>query len=628
MKRDLAVVAAVAALVPLVWLLLGWRGELLGAHDSTLYFLLLEHRGAAYQPAVLGGVATAGVYGAPPFLPIGSVAAFNVAVLETQVLHGVLGAFAALDLARLLGGSPRPRSHAIPLALALAFAPVLGWRLSYGHLNLVWATFLVTAPLALIVSARVRPSRLTQALALLALVHTFRSHGFQVMLYTAVFGGPLLVAVALHRAPRRDALRALSASALVIALALLLSLPALSAMLRYSLGPDATRRAGDASGFAYLTGTSRDVLASLTWTPWASVRAPQLLHDTHYPLGAPLLLLAWFPLRRAPLVAAALLFAFVGAVLFATDVRPVSSLFLLFPPMGAFRVPLRALLVFATALPIVAVASLYARRMRFDLRIVTALLAVGSVLSFREKLLPFPTRAALVDEPRELGAVVRAHASDLATPLDRVSLQLSSPLYGPNTAWAAGLSSIDGYGYPARRFVALAAAVSGVPYDPRHTILVFDPRTRAFAIMGQLYNVRALVGPGGVVTRPGATAGAAWFSARTERVASFAELARVLHANAPKLSSAAHDVAWLVGDDGPTNAFACEGAVESVTGEGRVSVSVTTRTECVLTLATNYLATASVRIDGRAARTFPTYGALLGVLVPASAREIVLESSR
>lgn len=629
LKRDLLVLAAVAAAVPLIWIaFLGFRGGLLGSHDATLYYLflsdLVERR--VFEPAVLGGVAPIGVYGAPPFVgAFGPVFGINAAIVLTQVLHGVLGAFAALDLAALFRSerTRRPSGLAIVAGVMLAFTPVLGMRLSYGHFNLVWGTFALTAPLALI--AAVRSSRLTLVtlgLATLALVHTFRSHGFQTILASALFGGPLLLAVALHRASRKEALRSLAVAKLVALSALLLSLPALVPMLRHALGPDTTRTAGDLSAYQLGVASSRDLWSSLPWTPSIASRGP--VHESQYAFGPPLLLLALLPIRRARAVFAALLFMFVVPALFALDVRPISTAVSALPFIAAFRFPGRALLPFAMVLPIFALAAVFTRKPRVALA-ATSILGLGAIVGFGARLLPFITSEEL-EQPRALGRDIRARAPELTSPLDRVNLVGELPAFGPNTAWASGLSSLNGYGYPTRRFLALGSALTDQPFRPLENLLRFDPRSRASVVLGQLFNVRVVATPGTngtTVTRPGETAGRAWFSARIERVATLDELRRVLLINAPTLARTAHQVMWLVGNDGPMLSVPpeCEGArVEDVTVNDAIHVRVVTPADCPLTLAMNHL-------DGLTANgqpMFPSYGTLAAAIVPKGTTELVI----
>lgn len=706
--RDLALVIATAALVPLVWLVaLGWRGELLSNHDATLYFLLLrdlvknggDWRAISVAPGALGGVALTGVYGAAPAFIVGArvtrsaLASFDLAVIVTQVCFGVLGAVASLDLAALLRRerSTRPLSLAVPTAIAFAFLPVLGVRLSYGHLNLAWGLFALLAPLAMVAAHRAgRTTVVLLLVAFVALSHTFQSHGFQTILYAVLFGWPIVVAIASHQAHRREALVACLVPVVVALLALAVSWPKLDAMLSYALGPDATRTAGDTRGFRWLLAQPRDWLSSVAWSPQliGSGRPRQLDHETHYAFGPLLALLALVPLRRARGLTAALAWAFFLPLLVSMDVPPFSTSFVKLPVVAAFRVPARAILPFAIALPVVTFAAIVAardrlprrralrwlplvvapllaaplppwvrellgwtiaigvviairRRLPFTRVGAVALLAALSIAAFGERLLPFVSADVLVRQPAALRAEVLARAPELALPLTRASVQLSIGPFGLNTATAADLSSLDGYGYPTKRFVRLVAAAAGVPYDALQTSVFLDPRREEAHLLGRLYDVRAIVVPlppgdrrGAIfVVKPGPTAGPAWFSGRLERVASFEALVARLRA-ATALDKALHESAWIVADDPATSPVApvaggCDDArvldVQAAPGNPRVRLRVQTRGTCPLTVAVNHLSTHRARAGDRPIETFPIYGALTGLLVPAGATEVELD---
>ena len=77
----------------------------------------------------------------------------------------------------------------------------------------------------------------------------------------------------------------------------------------------------------------------------------------------------------------------------------------------------------------------------------------------------------------------------------------------------------------------------------------------------------------------------------------------------------------------------CAGASVTVVRarrDGRFEVSVDAPADCPLTLATNYAESLQARVlvrgEWRDARTFPAYGALLGVWVPGGSSEVVVTS--
>ena len=155
-------------------------------------------------------------------------------------------------------------------------------------------------------------------------------------------------------------------------------------MLRFATGSDGTRTATDVSAYRYLLGTARDAVGSLLWSPIASDRPRELLHETHYAFGAIFLVLV--PYRRAPSIAGALVFALVLPLLYALDVAPISTALLKLPLMGAFRVPMRSLIPFAIMLPIVALANVHGGRGKLPLFLAPLL---GSVVIAAMVGMPF-----------------------------------------------------------------------------------------------------------------------------------------------------------------------------------------------------------------------------------------------
>jgi hypothetical protein len=291
---------------------------------------------------------------------------------------------------------------------------------------------------------------------------------------------------------------------------------------------------------------------------------------------------------------------------------------------------------------------------------VTAVLALagGALGAFGERLLtPFHDTEALLSEARALGTAAAAAHPDLRDPLVRVSIGAELPELGANTAFAAGLSSLDGYFFPSRRLIALVAALRHQPYQPSAFVLRVKPGEPAARALFPLYNVRWRAEgrtpstpsvPEGVppLTRAplapfalsplGPTAGRAWFSNAVDLVPSMESLAAALDAAGEALHEKARDVVWIVQSDLAARDLAAPGAacasatVSEVhaTREGQFAIKVATPAPCPLTVATTFAESleARVRIDTewRPARTFPAYGALLGILVPQGATDVVI----
>ncbi len=605
-REDLRLLAIGVVLVPATWLLLlGWSpGLQISGHDGTYITLplvrdILEQDGDwtrfLYRLNALGGVAGHSITGSLPVyrlagrLGLSPVACANLVTFVIQVIASFLGSRATVDLARSWSapddaGPPlRPgRAAQVGLAAVFAFAPVLAWRLGYGHEILVLGSFAFLATLALLLAAA--NGRLTvtlTAVAAIAYLHVLQAPGHQMTLYSAVFGGPVLLAVAgawiaRDRAdPRGVAARALPVL-LIGAGSVLASLPHFLAMFDYARGTDGGRSLGsEPVTFSYLTAVSSDWLSSIPWSKrWIpSSRELTYHHEVNFPIGPPLVLLALVPWwRRSRTLAAGLGASVLLAVVFSMNVAPASTwLAKVFPMLDSFRVPARAILPFALAVPIVAGAALLRRFGRsadgwplgavvggpvvagvlfavsppvrealgwllaagvvalplLRPRLADALpagalllaLAGGSLGAFRERLNPYPTPEITTRRPAQMRAEALRQEPQLRSLLTRIELTNDLPSLGTNTAYALGLSSLSGYAFPTRRFLELYFAVHRMPFDPTYVYFDFGSGP-PFDLFQQLYNVAFLGTFEGksLRLRPlGPTAGPAWFSAALVR---------------------------------------------------------------------------------------------------------------
>src|SRR5262249_40260422 len=109
------------------------------------------------------------------------------------------------------------------------------------------------------------------------------------------------------------------------------------------------------------------------------------------------------------------------------------------------------------------------------------------------------------------------------------------PAFAVNTAFASGLSSLDAYHFPTRRFAQLLFALRGVRYEPTAVFFKLARDEPASTVLRPLYNVRwqaGLSGPGPLEITPLApTAGPAWFAAGLARDETIESLARQLLAD-------------------------------------------------------------------------------------------------
>jgi hypothetical protein len=697
-REDAWTLGTAVALVPSVWIALGWTwSETVSGHDGLANLLVVLRELAAaggdwtsllYRADLLGGMKVRDAVGPLPVAAVLARAGFspgtilNLTTFFVQAVIAFLGVRAATDLATAWRGSAPRLGWTLRAAgvCACAFAPVLGWRLGYGHLTLVTGTLPYLAALALVAAAGVRSLGLVLvAVAALAIVNGVLFTGHQMVLYGALFGAPIVVGLWVSLGRRA---RDLAAPGAVVAGALLVAWPDFWGVLRHALGTDSLRAlSGMDLTYSFLTAHPRDWLGTLVWTrdaiaPWRHVDHH---HEVNNPAG-PLLLLAVLlvPWRKARALALGVLVSVLMALMFSMDVRPFSQLLLLFPPLGSFRVPTRAIMPALYVVPVLAFAGALARdaprrRLAFALgagvvlaalpslprevlawtvaaaclarpasvapAFALAALAVGGLGAFRERLLPFVAGDALLARAAAIGDAARRNEPALASPLARVQPAFEWPEFLANTSLAAGLSSLDGYYFPQRRFVELVSVLRYQPYHPNALLLRFPPTHASSLLLYQLYNVAWTVDEQGNVGARAPTAGPAWFSGDVARTWRYQDLREELRRPADGLANEARRRLWLMADDlhvwrahlpealAPECATARVLAVEARRGASDVRAQVDAPADCPLTFAMNYaenLRAVAVMDNGAvvSAQVFPAYGALAAVWVPRRAREV------
>ena len=380
-RDDLLTLALAFAVVPLTWwLLLGWSGpRTIAGHDelASLHNLLSIReivetgegwRALVYRPDVLGGFKGRDTAGAFPLFSLlaatglGPTAISVWSAFIVQALLAFLGCRAAADLTALGDGPPRDLTPIgrIGVIWLCGFAPVLAWRLAFGHLNLVVGLLPFAAALALVAAAAARTLTLSlggvsAAAFVLGLLHA----GQQIVVYGAVFGAPIMLGLWLSRG---GPWRRLHSPVLITIGAFLVALPAFWGVLAHARGSDAARPLGTAIvTYDFVTSTVGDWLTSLPWTRAlaAPERAPSLHHEVNYPIGPLVVLLALLPWRRARALAIGLAIAVVAVIVLSMDLTPLSrALLASIPPLRSFRVPARAALPLIWALSILSVAAL------------------------------------------------------------------------------------------------------------------------------------------------------------------------------------------------------------------------------------------------------------------------------
>jgi hypothetical protein len=643
--EDTRLLLLAAVMVPATWrLLLGWsREDLIPGHDGiTTVFLaireLVEAHGRwsdlVYRADLFGGMKIRDAVGPLPALsllarlPLSPTGVFNVLTFLIQIVIAYLGVRTATDLATAFEPSAR-RPTWLERAAGVwmcGFLPALGWRLGYGHHTLVVGGLPFAAMAALLAAAGAGTLSVTLLIvATTALVNGVLFTGHQMVLYGAVFGGPILVGLWLTF---RGQLRALRAPALACLAAFLIACPGLWPVLAHATGSDSLRSLGRMNlTYAWLTSEPLDWLTSIPWTRLAvPFRRPVLYHhEINYAAGPLLALLALVPWRRARPLAVGLLASVVAVLLFSMNVQPFSRLLLfLVPPLNTFRVPPRAILPALSLLPVTVLAALLtrpeARPRRRDavlalvagaavfvlpsgareavgwivaMAIVvqgakgrrglpalawSALLmtmAAGGLAAFRERLLPFVPGEAALAQARWVGQAVLGGWPSLASPLVRASVGPERE-FEANTAFAARLSALDGYFFPSRRFVELVCALRGQPYEPNQLIVRLAEDHPTSKPLFMLYDVawRVRTAPDesrALEVRPLPTpAGPAWFSAGLTRTPSFASLGQELLSIGDGLGGRAHETMWLVTADPAVTAASLPSKVDAACATARV----------------------------------------------------------
>jgi len=423
------------AVVPLTWLLLGWRWpRSVSGHDGLANLLVLlqtlvQARGdwsrLAYRADLLGGMVVRDAVGPfPVFSGLARLGFSPTAILDltTFLLQSVvafLGLRAAADLATSWSGAEARLGGWLRLAGAWAcgFAPVLGWKIGAGHQTLLTGMLPFLAAFALIAAAGAGTA--TAALVVVAgaaLAGGVLFTGHQMVVYGIIFGGPILFGAWWALGRRGGDLRL---PAGVAAGSAILVLPDLWGVLAHAFGTDSLRAVhGMRITYSYLTGHPLDWLGSLLWARDAlrPSQPPLLHHEINNPMGPMLLLLFLVPWSRARALAKGLVVSIVLALLFSMNAHPVSdALLLLLPPLGSFRVPTRAIQPALFLLPVLALAGVLREAGRPRGRRALVLAVAAAAVIFRvpplaRELLGWALAAAVVFRPARLGRLAAVPA--------------------------------------------------------------------------------------------------------------------------------------------------------------------------------------------------------------------------
>ncbi len=486
-----------------------------------------------------------------------------------------------------------------------------------------------------------------------------------------------------------------------------LVLPHFVNLYRHALGPDSPRSLpGTISTYEYMTSQWRDWLTSIPWTIRSlsySQRDFSFWHEINFAFGPPLLLILLFPWRNFRRFRAGLIFSLTLALLFSMNIKPFSTVLLkVFPLLKLFRVPQRSILSACSTILITACTALLATNSGsflntqrekwiryltvgatgilfiisygfnpilrevllwifagilpliyfnrsfkdpFFSSIVLCILAFGSILATNERKLNFVEEKELTSKPQILKSQILKLAPDLIAPLNRVYLHLDIDFFNINTAYGLGLSSLDGYWFPNRRYLQLVSAIEGADYTSSLHYLHISTYQDAPNILKQLYNViydAYIENSQLVITHPTPDpAGQAWFSTDVRRLKDFNELAKELKSHGNNLGTKLHQTTWIVEEDSLSNSqapvalsSACSKAevrqIEAGHLQQLFKIQVSTPSDCILNVALNY--SSELEAQGKIKESFqkliplPVNGSLLGVRVPSGTTEVVIEA--
>ncbi len=534
----------------LIWdLLLGSPlTTLFGKYDTTglvaHYMEMLRSGPEAsdfiYSSTRLGGSVT-GPADFPAFLQLLSL--FNVhpilAVDLLIVLSQTMVAFFSLTLPLLLLDRHWSQELlSVPLALVAAFIPALGWRIFYGHLNLVWGLLWGLALVYLFIA--VLRNRLTVTgilLSVIALVNSLQCinlvqpiiYGFFILLIAAVFAAPEL-------RKTQGKKGALITVMLIILGCVVFSVNHLANVFVFL--KQIARNTSEAVIYSYNTQTASDFLSSFFYstTTVPVDRDDFLLHETNLGYGVlPLILMGLgFLLKKYKLLLLNAALISLGIILSSNLPMLSDGLLTVAPILKSFRCPSRVFFLLTFFQLVCFNHLVFSRKLKLTgkgllllflslvlaifvplsltvspdyLLLVLALLvtvsfirrehghlimplAIGTfiglnILGFREKIPKDRPDLDSIDNERKFFSLFPKLPKVL---LEHAALQVHSNVFGLNQSAAYGFSSVDGYAYPQRRFVELFRQLAPqVPLTQNQFLM--NSRSPFFPLFQNLFNI-------------------------------------------------------------------------------------------------------------------------------------------
>ena len=704
---NLLLIIAMVFLVPLIWWLVpGWNfSDLLNQHDNLLSsYIFQREMGRAggdwakllYWPQLAGGAKVHDITGSLPFVQLLAWAGAapliisNFVVFFMQILFAYFCTRITIGLSEVIYDNqvPTPYLALVLLGILFAFLPLLGWRLPYGHINIISGVFVFLCFICLFLEEITGRRSITSiALCALTLTHTFQHSGYQMIHYSLVFGSPIIISLTFAKPGQSFIQRSrwYLFPALVFLGAFLISLPKFYGMLTSALGGEMGRSDGVQVIYSYTTASVGDWLSSLPWSKAAipGARETFLHHEVNYPLG-PLALLLILSKPTIPFgrLAIGLGISLFLAIVISMNIAPFSTWMVsLVPMLESFRVPARAVFPFLLCTSMLGAAALlklittsiddldnkgqfwllalvsviffaFSSSLLNDVLLALFILFIFVLVKVRQLPAPFPlallallTGAALSafserslpplqnpiseDSVSGIRGKILEQAPDLASPLNRVHTDIQLKGVGFNSLFFMDFSSLSSYWFPLRRYAELVAALNETQYHPTTINFHHQPSQPGFRALNRLYNVGSTIyfeNGQPRVEQTGKTWGPSWLSTRIANQGSLTDLALSLKEYPNK------NVLLLLNQDPFTRAAnvsgpPCKVISEPVIREPNfpINLSLAVEGQCWLTVSMNYSTILNVvDQDGQELVTFPAYGALLGILPSENTRNIII----
>ncbi len=337
--------------------------ELQSMIDSGIFLKNFQYsyvRGGGHP---LSGITGAnGIYQFLSFFNFGPTAICNIIVFFIQIIYS----FFCIKLISCQSTANhgqhlfniKTRFLLVPTILLTAFAPILGWRLGYGHLILVLGAMTLIFSLSTISATINKKITITHALllftAFLSVIQT--PFAAQTIVYAVCLGSFIIVGYILNYTDlglrKHNIIKQIIDSILplliILLCAILASFTALGDIVSFFLGSNTTRNVREeATIYSYTTATIADFISSIFLSNQIipSSRDQFLWHESNYPIGPIIIFLVMYFQKNFRLLVGFLISVALISIL-SMNITPLSDLLLsTVPILKSFRVPSRAWLI-------------------------------------------------------------------------------------------------------------------------------------------------------------------------------------------------------------------------------------------------------------------------------------------